>query len=406
MTKRIAFISGTYQPQCCGVAHYSARLREILAGHDVETMVLTTHAAAEAVNDPSVWGVVQDWGLMDVIRLARAIKDTPTDILHIQHAAGTYGFQRPIFLLPPLLRAFGFYKPIITTIHEYGWWEWEPNGIPSGLLEWLKEWGQQHAWWDREDGFLLTGSEAIITTNAEAERVIQKRLPHLAKDLYRIPIGANVEVSPIERKDAQQQLRQHYRWSGDTLAIAFFGFLHPVKGIENLLAAFKQVVVKEPQVRLLLIGGVESLALRGEEAHRYWNKLQTQIAEHDLNQLVAMTGYLSAQKASQYLSGADIGVLPFNHGITLKSGSLLGLFAHALPVIATRHDPPDPDLVDQNLICLVPPRDLDALANALLNLIADQYRRDRLSTTGCILASRFTWSDIGKKHLDIYNLFT
>lgn len=79
--------------------------------------------------------------------------------------------------MPLILRTFGYRQPIVTTVHEYGWWEWQPKGIPPELLEWLKQWGQQRQWWDREDGFLLTGSQAIITTNVEAESAICDRLP-------------------------------------------------------------------------------------------------------------------------------------------------------------------------------------------------------------------------------------
>ncbi len=134
-------------------------------------------------------------------------------------------------------------------------------------------WGQQRGWWDREDGFLLSLSDALITTNAEAEKVIHQRLPQLVNRVSLIPIAANIDVTPIERNTAQQQLRQRCNFAQDTTVIAFFGFLHPVKGLETLLPAFKKVLTTHPQARLLLIGGVESLALRGEEAKRYWHKL-------------------------------------------------------------------------------------------------------------------------------------
>ncbi|MBE9018027.1 glycosyltransferase, partial [Chroococcidiopsidales cyanobacterium LEGE 13417] len=190
----IAIIAGTYQPDRCGTAHYTAYLRQALAKQGVNSIVLTTQAAATAIDDPNVKGVVTDWGLSQILSLVRAVKSTAADLLHIQHAAGTYRFQRPIFLLPLLLRVFGYRKPIVTTVHEYGWWEWQPKGIPPQFLEWLKMWGQQRGWWDREDGFLLTRSDAIITTNAEAESVILKRMPNSTDRLHRIAIAANITL--------------------------------------------------------------------------------------------------------------------------------------------------------------------------------------------------------------------
>ena len=255
----ITIIAGTYQPNRCGTAHYTAYLRQALVEEGISSIVLTTQGAAANINDPSVQGVVQDWGLSQLLPLAHAVKSTAANLLHIQHAAGTYRFQRPIFLLPPLLRILGYRKPIVTTIHEYGWWEWQPSGMPPQFLEWLKMWGQHRGWWDREDGFLLTRSNAIITTNSEAESVILKRLPHYIDRLHRIAIAANITTSPIDRHQARQQLRQRWSWSPDSLVVVFFGFLHPVKGIEYLLSAFRQVVTQHPQARLFLLGNSFSL---------------------------------------------------------------------------------------------------------------------------------------------------
>lgn len=381
---KVALIAGTYLPEHCGVAHYTARLRSELA---IDTIVLTTVEAAK--NDPTIFGVVKDWSIKSLPALVQAVRQSQADILHIQHAAGTYGFDRAIFLLPLLLRASGWYKPIVTTVHEYGWWEWEPNWIPRKLLEGLKQWGQRYQWWDREDGFLLTQSAAIITTNDEAEKVLLDRLK--SATVHRIPIGANIEV--VECEDTRQQLLDRCGWSGEVMAIAFFGFLHPVKGLETLLIAFRSVVDRQPQARLVLIGGVESLALRGEDAKRYWNKLESIITNLQLNDKVHMTGYVSGDVASIYLSGADIGVLPFNHGVTLKSGSLLALMAHRLPVIATG---------TESTVKPIPPRDPDALTHALLELIQDSAERDRLSQQGYEFVQQFNWKTIAQSHLDIY----
>ncbi|MUG93358.1 glycosyltransferase [Scytonema sp. UIC 10036] len=395
----IAIIAGTYKPERCGVAHYTACLRNALNKLEVQSVVLTTHAAAQEVSEPEVKGVVNDWQLTDLLPLVRSLHIINADILHLQHAAGTYGFERSIFLLPLLLKATGYRKPIVTTVHEYGWWEWQPKGIPLQFLEWLKMWGQQHGWWDREDGFLLTLSDALIVTNAEAEAVIRKRLPQLNNRVLSIPIAANVDVFPIDRNTAQQLLREKYNFTIDNIIIAFFGFLHPVKGIETLLPAFQKVLETHPQARLLLIGGVESLALRGDEAKCYWDKLHTLVAELNLNNKVYLTGYLDAESASKYFSGCDIGVLPFHHGMTMKSGSLLTLLAHGLPVIATQHPTPLPE---NHPVYLVPPRNIDALADALCQLLNHPEKRKYLGDVGRAFIQNFTWSNIARSHLNIY----
>jgi len=82
-----------------------------------------------------------------------------------------------------------------------------------------------------------------------------------------------------------------------------------------------------------------------------------------------MTGYLDAEKASQFLIRADIGVLPFNHGVTLKSGSLLTLMAHRLPVIVTRSNGNNNEL-ESAPIRMINPRDVEGLTNLLMNPIS------------------------------------
>lgn len=398
----IAIIAGTYKPEHCGVAHYTARLRYTLKKQDIESVVLTNHAAATEANDSSVRGVVKNWRFADLMSLVQAVNSTNADILHIQHAAGTYGFEHAIFLLPLLLKATGYSKPIVTTVHEYGWWEWQPKYLPPQFVEWLKMWGQSRGWWEREDGFLLSLSDAIIITNSEAEKVIHQRLPQLKQRIFSIPIAANVDLTPIEQSTARQKLRQICNWELNTIVIVFFGFLHPVKGLETLLNAFQKVLTTSPQARLLLVGGVESLALRAQGAKRYWDKLHALARELNLGNKVYFTGYLDAETASEYLTGADIGVLPFNHGLTMKSGSLLTLLAHGLPVIGTQHNIPLPDGIR---VKLVPPRNVEALTDALCQLLKNPDQRSRIAEAGCAFVEQFSWSSIGRSHLKIYQQF-
>ncbi|MBD2460894.1 glycosyltransferase [Oscillatoria sp. FACHB-1407] len=397
----VAIIAGTYHPDRCGVAHYTLHLREALAQREITSLVLTTHAAAQT-QDATVIGAVTRWRLADLPSLVQTVHRTKADLLHIQHAAGTYGFDRTIFLLPLALRLSGWRSPIVTTIHEYGWWEWQPKWLPAPWVETLKTWGQQRSWWDREDGFLLTQSDAIITTNADAQQVVTSRLPHLTHRVQQIPIGANIAIAPIPQTQARQVLRQRCGWADDTVIFAFFGFLHPVKGLETLLSAFRQIAATHPQARLVLIGGVESLALPDQQASQYWQKLQTQIADLQLQSMVHMTGYLDPGAVSECLRGADVGVLPFNHGVTLKSGSLLALMAHELPVIATRANPPDPLLEDRSLLWSIPSRDVGSLVTAMHHLMEDAERRQQLGQAGFRFSQPFTWSSIADAHQAIY----
>lgn len=195
---RIAVIAGTYLPEKCYVSAYTSNLCNSLREHGIESVVLTTYYAAEAAYDPQALGVVHGWRFADLIALVQAVRASKADILHIQYSPQIYGYQPAILLLPLLLRIAGWRSLIVTTVHEYGCWEWQPQKIPRQIVEWLKQQGQHNYWWDREDGFLLTRSDAVITTTTETETLIYKRLPRL-KNLVHIPIASNVEIAHGDR---------------------------------------------------------------------------------------------------------------------------------------------------------------------------------------------------------------
>ena len=404
---RVAIVAGTYRPEKDGVAHYVLRLREALEARGISSVVLTTREAAREARDGEVRGIVDGWGPRDLPGLVRGIGEAVregADLVHVQHAAGTYGFRRAIFFLPPLMRAAGIRVPLVTTVHEYAWWEWEPRGVPPALVEAVKGWGQRRGLWDREDGFLLTGSDGLITTNAPAENAIKERLPGLAGKLRRVPLVANVGVSPVDREEARRETRSRFGWPRDAEVVAYFGFLHPVKGIENLLKAHARLLRERPGVRLLLIGGAESLALPGREASSYLNELGELVTELGLDGTVAMTGYVPEDEASRLLSGSDIGALPFNQGVTLKSGTLLALLGHGLPTVVTRSDPPEPDLLDGGITRTVERRDVPGITAAVSGLLADPAERAGLAARGRAYVRDLSWPATAESHEGVYEM--
>ncbi|MDP8957915.1 MAG: glycosyltransferase [Actinomycetota bacterium] len=399
---RVAFVSGTYHPVRDGVSHYVQRLKLALSKEGLDPIVLTTVEAARRAEDEQVVGVVKGWGAGMLPALTRAIRGSAADVVHIQHAAGSYHSQRAVLALPLVLRATGWRRPIVSTVHEYGWWDWQPAYLPPALLGVMKRWGERRAWWDGEDAFLLTLSDSVIATHETSARHLVDRLPSLAERLVRIPIGANVSVASWPRQAARQATCREAGWPQGCPIIAYFGFLHPVKGLETLLEAFGQLLTALPAARLLLLGGVESSMLRGEEAERYREELRVRTLVGSLMGKVHMTGYLAEPELSRYLTGADVGVLPFKHGLTLKSGSLLALLAHGLPVVGTASVGGDAELEGEPSVRLVPRQDPHALAQALLQWLPPSEEPGHLRRRAQAFAAGFSWEGIAERHLRLY----
>jgi glycosyltransferase involved in cell wall biosynthesis len=396
---KVAFLAGAFRPDRCGVSHYTARLMAELSRRGLDCVVITAEAAARHHARADVIAGTRGWGPSMLATLPLALRRASPDILHIQHAAGSFGFRRAVFWLIPALRLTGWRRPVVVTLHEYGWWQWRPP-LVGPLWGRLGPWGEARGLWDREDLALLTGADAIIVTHEGTARIVAGRLPQLEARLERVPIGSNIPPLAADVEAARRDLRSRFGWPPDTPVVAYFGFLHPVKGLETLLQAFRRVADAEPAARLLLIGGAQSLALHGDQAERYRERLLALAESLGLQGAVRFTGYQPDALVSQELAGADLGVLPFNEGVTPKSGSLLAMWTHGLPVIATRPPNPPPEL--ERSAWLVPGRNAEALAAGLLQLLRDAALRQMLAQRGRQAAAAYDWGAIADRHLEIY----
>jgi len=108
-------------------------------------------------------------------------------------------------------------------------------------------------------------------------------------------------------------------------------------------------------------------------------------------------------EVSAALHASDLAAFPFTAGATTKSGALLSAFAHALPTVVTRADPPDAGLVDGRTVVVAPRvRDADALVAALTRLLDDPALRSRVAAGGAALVADRTWPAIARAHRELY----
>jgi polysaccharide biosynthesis protein PslF len=87
-------------------------------------------------------------------------------------------------------------------------------------------------------------------------------------------------------------------------------------------------------------------------------------------------------------------VLPFNHGVTLKSGFLLAMLTHQLPVIVAESQ--DLELQQAGIVRTAKPRDVEQLTTALLEPPSD-------AEIGYQFSQQFSWSNIAIAHQNIYS---
>jgi glycosyltransferase involved in cell wall biosynthesis len=151
------------------------------------------------------------------------------------------------------------------------------------------------------------------------------------------------------------------------IAIVYYGFLYPLKGVETLIEAFGQL---PGNTRLLIVGGPED-----DDYARSLRELSNKTGRADH---VLWIGHCDDEKSSLYLYSADICVLPFNVGVRLNNSSFAAAAAHSLPIVTTRGEMLEEPFIDGENVRLCPPKDPAAMIEAINELIDCPELRSRL----------------------------
>lgn len=361
---RVAMIHGEADARHDGVADYVEHLIDALPQVGVEAVGVRFDSLAR----------VRD----EVALLA-------PDLVHVQFAPATYRFSGAPLRLPD---AMDVTVPLVTTVHEYGWWSW-PSWVPDPLWHLL----ERRGWWDRETGRLVPASAGVAATNPGHARLLRDRLH---KPVQVIPLAPNVPGSTVHPCADARVAHEP--------TLAFFGYVHPVKGIRYLIDAVGMLLDRHPGLRLCVVGGFTSQALPEDEAAAFHDELLGYARQRGVADRVEFTGYLPPEQVSARLAETDVGVLPFTEGVSTKSGALLTLLGHGLPTVITAPDEPDPMLRDGREVRMVPQRrDAAALAKAIDEVLAEPALRTSLRAKGLRLAATRDWSEVARAHRSWYD---
>ena len=126
------------------------------------------------------------------------------------------------------------------------------------------------------------------------------------------------------------------------------------------------------------------------------------IQELGLAARVHWTGFLDEEEVSLYLKTADLMVLPYRDGISLRRGTLMAALAHGRPIISTEPGQPMPPLVHGANVWLVQRGDASALVEAIRHLAQHPEQRERLSQGAAKIAREFTWERIAAETAAFY----
>ena len=241
--------------------------------------------------------------------------------------------------------------PLVATFHA------------SGELAWMKL--ATPVW-----GFLAERLDHRIAVSQDAADSARRYLPG---DYEVIPNG----VAMPERADP----------AGRENRIVFLGRHEPRKGLQVLLRAWPEIR-RQTGARLRVLGA-DPLQVR---------LLLTRLRVSDDG--VDALGFVSERERTEELLKAKAFVAPSLHGESFGM-VLTEAFACAMPVVAS-DIPGYRDVMTPETGVLIPANEPHVLAQATVNLLADEPRRQQFGAGARRRARAYSWDDIGRRLLAIY----
>ena len=179
-------------------------------------------------------------------------------------------------------------------------------------------------------------------------------------------------------------------WMNDGRAnVLFVGRLEKRKGLSYLLRAWGNVRREFPSARLVVVGA-------GGALEHYRSFVGSRGSDD-----IVFTGKVSDEDLPRYYQSTHVFCAPStgqeSFGIILLEAMAAG------KAIVSTDIPGYRDVVTHGQqALLVPPKDAEGLAGALIHVLADPGLRARLGTAGSQTAQRFAWGRIADEVLDFY----
>jgi glycosyltransferase involved in cell wall biosynthesis len=206
----------------------------------------------------------------------------------------------------------------------------------------------------------------------------------------------DIQMPDLDGFEVVQQVRRFSdvqpiaRYRDGTLNIFFVGRFEPRKGLMYLLKAYRALRKRGYNCRLLVAGS----GPQEREVRRY-------IATRRL-QGVELLGRVSDEDKARYFATADVYVSPAT-GQESFGIVLLEAMAAGAPIVCSDIHGYKGVVRRGEQALLVPPRDVNALVEAIARLLDDAELRARMSAAGRARAVQFGWENITAKVEEYYS---
>ncbi|MGD9496011.1 MAG: glycosyltransferase [Armatimonadota bacterium] len=367
-------IIGNHTPRQCGIATFTADLRNAVAAHMAGPVrVVALSDTPEGYHYPdSVWLDLAQHDRAQYRRVAEMLNMRQIDVVCVQHEFGIFGGEAGAYLLDLLRR---LHMPVVTTLHTV---LREPSPQQRRVLEGIAAVSDRVVVMsERAIDFL----ESIYGVPSERIRMI----PHGIPDL---PFADSSYWKPALGAEGRKVLLT-------------FGLLSPAKGIQYMIEALPEVCSQHPDLLYLIVGATHP-NLKREQGEQYRERLVERTHELGLEENVRFVDrFLELDELADYLCAADAYVTPYVNEAQITSGTLAYALGAGKAVVSTPYWYAQELLADGRGL-LVPFRDCRALAQAVTRLFADDQERNQMRRRAYDYTRPMVWERVGQAYLEVF----
>ena len=364
-------VIGNYAPEQCGLATFTTDLAESFTENIPDSLVKVVamrETEEEITHDGHLLLEVVRNRLSDYAEAAHAIDDFKADMVCVQHEYGIFGGRSGEFLLN-ILR--NIKAPIVTTLHTI---LLDPTDDQRRVLD-----------------EILSLSERVVTMSERGSEIVASVHGIHPGKIDMIPHG--IPTAPLESWD---ELKAALGLK-DKKVLLTFGLLSPDKGIENVIRALPKVVAQTPDLVYVVVGATHP-NIRRQHGEAYRESLAALAEELGVAGHVRfVNAFLDLDELTRYICACDVYITPYLKKTQITSGTLAYALGLGRPVISTPYWYAEELLADGRGL-LVPARDPEATAEALLKVFGDHDLRRSLRATGLEIGREMAWPAVARSY--------
>ena len=372
--KRIAFI-GNYLPRQCGIATFTTDLCESIADEYKGTacIALPVNDTEAGYEYPArVRFELTEKDIESYRRAADFLNINNVDMVSLQHEYGIFGGKAGSYILT-LLRELRM--PVVTTLHTI---LKDPNPDQRRVLE-----------------EIVSLSDRVVVMSERGAEFLQSIYHVPAEKIDLIPHGIpDVPfVDPSFHKDL-------FGVEGKSVLLSF-GLLSANKGIENVIAAMPAILAKFPDVMYIVVGATHPHVIQ-HEGETYRLSLQWLAREKGVEgNVIFYNRFVSLEELVQFISASDIYITPYLDVAQITSGTLAYTVGAGKAVVSTPYWYAEELLADERG-ALVPFSDPQALADQVIELLANESKRHAMRKRAYLFGRDMIWPQVARGYMQSF----